>query len=576
MYPNPLAARLNLQIDVWNDGLENIKPRWESVQQLYNVDPGGVSKNIVDGLEAYCYSIWTAKADKLIGDCVAALTTPSPMVQVIPNNPNNDAAPNVERIVDEILSRSGFKRILGQALIMSANTNLGPVSLVPKVEGGTIVGFEADWLDPKNFCIYPVDVEYLKDATTIGRRFYESRASIKQNMKNGVYKMPKTDELPSIGDKSEHTRLPGAWDVMSNFDEYAEGDDEPVELFDLITRTEKGIKRVVVVRDVDLCLVEEDYPYAEMWYAVFRFVRAEKRLICNGSLGGKVADYCFQHSDLMNAMMGGVMETAFPSSYTIGANSTISVAKRKVGEMINFPEGTQVGVFPNQFRADLVIPMLQLLEGMIEQTLGISAISTGKMPGQETKATTINVLAANDQKREASYLDSLSEAIEDIALIVIEYLKLHWDDLSEDYKAAYPELEENRDWQTQTYRVEVTGKSGDSNPEILLARLQMILQLAGMPNSPFDQGKVSVETVQALDLPIPIQRLMSDQYTQVMNALGELAQNGINPEEVLQAGIASVMGEIERAGPEGASQPGMEDGAELPQGLRGVGEGPVG
>lgn len=576
MYPNPLAARLNLQIDVWNDGLETIKPRWESVQQLYNVDPGGVSKNIVDGLLTYCYSVWTPKADKLIGDCVAALTTPSPMVQVIPNNPNNVAAPQIERIVDEILSRSGFKRILGQALIMSANTNLGPVSLIPKVQDGTIVGFEADWLDPKNFLIYPVDVEYLKDATTIGRRFYESRASIKQNIKNKVYEMPKTVELPSVGDKSEHTELPGEWDVMSNFNEYAEGDDEPVELFDLITRTEKGIRRVVVVRDVDLCLMDVEYPYAEMWYAVFRFIRAEKRLICNGSLGAKVTDYCLQHSDLMNAMMGGVMQTAFPTAYTIGANSTVSVSQLRPGELKNFPEGTQVGVLPNSFRADLVLPMIQMLEGLIEQTLGISAISTGKMPGQETKATTINVLAANDQKREASYLDSLSEAIEDIALIAIEYLKLHWDQLSEDYKAAYPELEENQDWRTQTYRVEVTGKSGDSNPEVLLARLQMILQLAGMPNSPFDAGKVSTEVVQALDLPIPMQRLVSDQYTQIMNALGEMQSNGINPEEVLQAGIAAVVGAAESAGPNGAPQPGMENGAELSQGLRGVGEGQVG
>lgn len=566
-----LTEKLNAQVESWKSTVDEISWVWDQSERLYNVDPAAVSRNIIEGLKPYTYSIWTAKCDKLVGDMVSALTSPSPMVQIIANDINDVHGQFVERAVETILNVSGFKRKLQQSLIKSANTNLGVIQLYPEGdEQGFVTGIKADWLMPKDFFLYPADTEYLEDAIAVGHRFYETRGDIMFKVKEKIYGSVGEETIPTAN-KSEYTELPGDWDLLSAVEDFADADDEPVECFDVILREGRTLRHVIFVRDTDIVLVDEEFPYEMPWYSVLRFLRAEQRLICNGSLCSKVADYCFQHSDLMNLMTGGVMMTAFPIIWTKGLSSTIQIRQIAPGQMVDLPVDTEIGVLPNGFQAQNVAAAIQLIESMIEQTLGISSISTGKMPGQETKATTINVLASNDQKRQASYLDAISEGIEDAALMVVAYLQNHYDVFSEELKAMLPpELGESMEWTTASYRAEVTGKSADSNPEVALARLQMVLQIASAPGSPIDPGKAAIEMLSILNLPIPIGRLLSDQYTQIQQALADLEANGINPQSVIEAGIKSIMAAADQ--PDGPNEaPGMEGGAEPP-----IGESPLG
>jgi hypothetical protein len=567
-----LTDRLNAQVESWKSTVDTIKDIWDQSERLYNVDPAAVNKNVIEGLQPYTYSIWTAKADKLVGDMVSALTSPSPMVQIIANNVNDVSTPFVEQAVETIFNVSGFKRKLQQSLIKSANTNLGVIQLYPMGDDqGLVNGIDADWLMPQDFFLYPADTEYLEDAITVGHRFYETKSDILLKIKEGTYGNIGTDQIPTAN-KTEYEERPGDWDLLSSVVDYASPDDEPVECFDAVTREGRKLRHLIWIKDTNLVLVDEEYPYEMPWYSVLRFLRAEQRLICNGSLASKVADYCFQHSDLMNLMTGGVMMTAFPIIWTKGLSSTIQVRQIMPGQIIDLPVDTEIGVLPNGFQAQNVAASIQMLEGMIEQTLGISSIATGKMPGQETKATTINVLASNDQKRQASYLDAISEGIEDAALLIVSYLQNHYNVFSEEFKAMLPpELGEDMTWTTASYRAEVTGKSADSNPEVILARLQMLLQMAAAPGSPIDPGKTQIEMLSLLNLPIPANRLLSDQYTQIQRALADLEANGINPQSVIEAGIKSIMAVADEPNDGPPEIPGMGGGAESP-----IGEGALG
>jgi hypothetical protein len=565
-----LARKLNGQVDAWTSAIDAILPVWDKVEQIYNVDPSAVNLNVVDGLSTYCYSIYTAKVDKLVGDLTGSLTSPSPMVQVIKPNNADEVSHSVERALDYVLTSSGFKRILSLALLRACNTNIGPVRIFPVSGENGITKFDCEWYDSRDFLLYPSNATRIEDAVTVGHRFYESKDSILRKIKAGIYKGVGDRAIPTTESADEYTEIPGQWDVLANVTQYECNDDVGAECFDCITWVDGERRRVVFIRDTDIVLVDEPYPYDYSWYAVLRLTRAEKKIICNGSLGTKVADYVLQHSDLNNAIMGGALWSAFPPTYSIGAVGSINIKHISPGELIELPAGTEIGVLPTPFNPALIMPMIGQLEGMIEQVLGISAISTGKMPGQETKATTINVLAANDQRRQASYLDAVSEGIEDISRIALQYLQLHYDQLSDYMKACLPpELAEDESWRDTSYILEVTGKSGDSNPEVLFARLQMILSMAANPATGLDVQKVAKEAIRAINLPIPLDRLYSDENSQILQVLNELKKQGINPESVIAAGVNALAAEIE-AGSRGIPNgPGLANDAEDPSQVMG-------
>lgn len=544
-----LADLISRQISAVESAQSQIRNRWDAQEGIYYNDPAYVRKSIVKDSVSYPFSIWRIKCDKIVSETVAGLLTTDPIVQFIQEGAGGEdhECEDLSRIVQTLLRSAGLDRAFPVACTAGANTNLGAMRLRafpdPDVEGGVKVDLET--FNPRDFIVYPATSRSLENAQVVGHRFYQSLREIKEKVATGYYNFG----VENAGDDPfEWTRTGGAREIFQNVGVYAEKDDEPVECFDLIvTNKDGGKESVVFARSEGVVLKIEKYPYSIPWYTYVRYLDTEYTLYTNDSLAYSVQGYSVAHCDLMNAILSGSYMTAWPMINVYGAGGSLDSEKAiqyKPGDInrISNPDGrTEVLAMP--FNSTGLFAMMQELVGLIDQTLGVSALGTSGSVDPQTKATAINIQANADARKMAGYLRSAANAIRDLGRIAHEFVKLHHLQLMKSYGAAI-EMEEKAE-RLQEYRIEVTGQSGDAMPDIVMQKLAMAKEISLRPGSEYDPSKIDDMIINALHLPYNADSLKKDYTTPVLDMAGQLNDAGINPAEIMQLGMAVYQNELD-------------------------------
>jgi hypothetical protein len=565
-----LATRLCVEIDVTDAIRQQLKPRWDRCRQLYYVDESATSLNVVEGLGQYPFSLWRSKADKLVGDLVNGIFSASPVVQCIEESPGGTNEGPLEDALEQLAERSGFKRCFPMATVQAANTNTGVLRLRPTADAeGRVTGLECDWIPPEHFMAYPTAFERLEQCRTTGHRFYRSLYEIQADQEAGLYY---DGDVVGGDDPDAEDRLPGRWD-RNDAASVVDVDDGYVELWECVTLTKiRGrMRRVVCVvarasRRLLSCVhygPTEAREYPRTWYEIERLCRTEKRIFTNDSVGNSVQGYCLAAQDLMNFIVTGALVTAMPVAWVKGYIGPQQALQLKPGQVLTLDRDGDMGALGMPFDAQKFAGALEKFEQLTDATIGISRLGSSQNLPASTKATAINAIVAGDERRQATYLDAAAEAVEGIYEVLLMLMREHHADLAKAYGGAVAAVDAKR--LRRPYRLQVTGRSGASNPGTILQKLQFLMTMAQNPASSLDYSKVEGRAVDALDLPFDTSGLEKDAVSRARTVFEALAKEGVDPMEALTVGLKA----MEANGQLGTHQPGAAPGAVPQPGMAG-------
>jgi len=570
-----LAMRLQRQIQAVVSAQSQVRNRWDKQEGIYFNDPNQVRQSVVEGTISYPFSIWRIKCDKIVSETVAAMMSTDPLIQFISESDGDEQeCEALSRVVQSLLRSAGLDRAFPRACTSGANTNLGAMRLVPIPDPDNEgVRIECQSFDPRHFMVYPVSSQSLEEAVTVGHRFYERLGDIQQKVKDGYYDFG----VETGGDDPyEYTRTGGQREIFQNIELYADKVDEPVECFQLIYRTPDGGREMCIYAvNENTVLKIEPYPYSMPWYTYVRYVDNEYTIYTNDSLAYSVQGYCVAHCDLMNAILSGAYLSAWPIMALFGSATNLTAQKAFKGMPGEFhsipnPDG-RIEAVRIPFEPGPMFTMAQMLESLIDQTLGVSALGTSGSVDPQTKATAINIQANADARKMAGYLRAAANAIRDLGRIAHEFVKLHHPQLMKTYGEAMAMKEPGE--RMHEYRIEVTGQSGDAMPDVMLQKMQLAKELALRPGSEYDPNKIDNVIMQSLHLPSNPDALKKDYVSPVMDMAGELETNGIDPVQVMQLGMATFQNEIDANEQSGLADPnGVPQEAGMDPASSGMGE----
>lgn len=537
MLNDEVAVKLSAQIDRWQDVIEALRERWEVNGGLYYNDPAVASHFVADGIPPLPVSLWTQKCDRLVGDIVGAITSPSPTVQAIDDGETSTNAPDVETALDSLAYHARWGDTLYQSVWKAANYNVGAHRIIPKAdEMGQVVGLRSDSIAAQDFFVYPLNVERIEDLQSVGHRFYMTKDEFAENVKAGLYKVPKNDSVTSGDDEEEYTLEFAGFNLTEGVDDQpATAGDSGIELFDVIYKAKDGLRLCTLARGARVIVRDEDYPYPLPWYSFTRLCKTEQRIISNDSVAWKIQGYTLMHGDLVNALSAGALVTSYGVLTLAGGWQDDMAQEITPGMVMRLTSESKLDAIGIPFNAQNILTSMDKVEQLMDGTIGISNLNSSQPSDTDMTATEANILASADQRRAATYLDAASESVEYDFRLLLMYLKVHYDEL----KAIYGESVtiDDPEWREKEYRLEVTGMSGASNPQIVMASLMQAREWSMDPRSQVDYGKLEEKALMSLPgLTFDTDTLKKDSITQVVEAAQQLEAQGVNPTEVLALG----------------------------------------
>jgi hypothetical protein len=584
-----LAKRLCMEIDAAEQSRVGLLETWRTNQEIHDVKPRMSTLNVVDGMESYNIPLVRQKADRIVGSVYSSITGVYPPVQVIDESDGGANAEDVERALANIADRAGFARRFKQAVRTAFVTNLGVMKVWPETRDSlgdkgarTVTEIKIASIHPRDICIYPAGNGTMDDASTIGDRRYEPVWKIKELQRAGVYY---DDWAPKGADDQEQT---SDWSDSTPDSKTDEPDPvttatQQVEIWELVTYQDmrslgapgedKGDGQrdwylVTLARSEQKILSVEPYPYENHWYVDVRLCEGlEDRVYPDDSVAQTVQGQQVAFSDICTMAIQGSMQNAFPLVISKGPFGKTTTMKYGPAQIVEVASDIEIEVIKGAFDPGALLHMLEILEMNVDSLTGISQLGTGQnMPSGTTATAAAGFLQAQAEAKD-NYTEAVAPSVERLWSILYEYLAAHFDDLRAAYGSLVP-IEDEVDPETGAMvparvrlarmrpRLEVTGKTGATNPNNLIQKLMFVLELASRPESMLDQTKVIDRVLGALDLPFSVEGLRGQAIVQQLAEIVQmLAMGQMMPEQALQA-LAETL--------QGATSGGMAGGATAP------------
>jgi len=532
-----LGNTLRRHIDASMDAVAPLMDRWDKNEALYNQDPDESSLNIVDGLQVYPIPLWPQKADRIVGTVYQGITGVEPYVQILTDDGTNERADNIEQALMVLANRGAtsetFDRAFLQDLQLAINTNLAALYAYKKPDG--FVCFKA--IHPKDFCAYPHEVVDIKKMVTTGHRFYKMRSDVQASIDSGDYF---NAALGSNADTVGAETGKGADFAKVQATGTTDISDELLTLYQLIHRgvLEEGgdpvTMRITYCYDSQEVLSAEEYPYENYWYFPIRFTDEYNSFWPSNSPGWKMQALQKAYTDICNVIIGGAYATAFPILiFEQGAMPT-KMKRTTVGAIYEVPAGTKVTQIKPEADFSHLMSMLQVLDNAADGVTRISTLGTSQnMPSGTTATAAAGFLKAQEEGKD-QYTAFVAPVVADIWRFLFELLVKHFDEFKELHGPSLP-IESVEELQGAPLRFEPTGKSAETNPAILLQKLQMLLGMSGQPASQLDYAKVEDQVVQSMNIPQDLKSLQKDVVSVAEQLMAALMENGVPPEGILQA-----------------------------------------
>lgn len=561
-----LARKLCEHIEAGLTAKGELPKRWQANETTYNCSGGSIDINIIDGFTAEPLPIWQPKCDRIVGSVYSSLTSLFPMVQCIDEAGGSGNVEDIELFITTLAERAGYaSRNLKPCIHDAVNTNAGIMRVRPSVnEKGLVTGYEIDSMHPSNVSVYPSQVGDLKDAVTIAHRFDKMVFEVAEMVDSGAYIDPGKAIMGGdarIGTQGSEEDEDGLTEEdMGEDTEAVDSDEENVELWEVLTRVRMPGDSV---RRWYLCTVwktgeallniqpygaqfaavegeEGDFTwYPEPWY-IKHSVKHDRTTVWSPWSPANSAQTIQNRScEIFETCLQGSLVAAFPETFISGAGVKSESIKSKPG-MTHFLEGEmKVQQLANGFNPGQMMPLLEMLEQVLDSSSGVSRLGTSENVAASTTATAVQGLLQNQQKAENDYADAIAIAVEKAWQIMFWILQIHAPTILEANQTRLPETLTVEKIRELSIRMKVTGADGSATPQALLQKLQFVKQVT-QGNPLYDQSKIDEKMLEALELPFTMASLRKEMPQLSQQVINVLVQAGWSPEEV-QAAFAVVI-----------------------------------
>lgn len=535
---NEIGNSLRQYVNACDSEKGSVSPRWKEVRGHYNLDISTAGVAVFDDVPGERIPFYRPQCDRVQQSLSAAFYSVEPWAQLqatpayaddleaekVVNEAMGEEEPRpvipaLERTMQSWVSASNLRDQHSIAFRNMVHSNCG-VLRVRVGDDGTLC---ADNIHPENVLFYPVKVSDYKRLLCAGHKFQQMRFECQEKIDNGEY----FSDLNA----SEFGIAPSSIDpVNKNPDLSVDRDSDLIELYEFNIRLKLSgdKKRVWYIGVVDaisgtLCRLEKS-PYSRPWYFVFRTSFDEDSMLPMYSLGTTLVPIQRTVNNLWSLLVQGGYMSAFPLTVISGAEAIRTKVKRMNAGEILF-EGAEVKM--QQIRTDFnpsTLPMmLNLAQGLGDAVTGISRLGQSQTLPSSTTATAANgMLAAQDASRD-SYVESCQTVMSDMFDFILELMATHSADISKAMAGKWELLQDdNIRW--RDVNVQVTGSGATSSPQLLMQKLQMLIELAKDPNSELDAKSVIEMLIEALDLPFATDglKVKHEDIEGAMGGLGEV------------------------------------------------------
>ena len=522
------AAWLQNLVQQGVDSRRGLKSRWELNEQVYRNDPAVAGIKLFDNVDPRALPVMSPRINRIVNTSASAIEGPGVWFQAIPEDGDMESSEELEKAVQTMLERGRFPLILRRALVTSALCGVSIVRLHLTDDGLSI-----DHIHPNDFVVSPTYGLDLKDAHLVGHRFYIPRWKVEQRAKDGLYPLYKDTPSQTSPDDDPSGRDPS---YDKSYADSATNDPatEMVELWELIVRLDvdgkAGMYRVVYNdKDTEVYQVEP-YPYDRPWYFDVRLtIPEEGKFWPANSVAQNIVGICLMKGDLVNLMGVGSMATCAPPTYVTGMSLGKKLQGLSIAQVVEIPgagQDARVLPLPMTFDPKAMPLVLDYLDGAIEAQTGISEnrLNAQVSGGERVTAREIAAMESAATQNEGSYAMLVSLFLNDIASFVQQLLKLHGKKIVAAYKGSVANgaVIASRN----PVRWQVTGQSANNSPQMVLGKLEALLNLASNPLSGYSYERVEKAVVQLMGLPMNTQRLekTNDEKMASKAAMAQIAQ----------------------------------------------------
>jgi hypothetical protein len=520
----------------------DLADRWDKNEALYNQDPAESSLNIVDGLSVYPIPLWTPKADRIVGTIFQGITGVEPYVQILTDDGTNERADAIEASLMLLANRGStsetFDRAFYQCLQIAVNTGISFLYAYKKPDGAVC----NKAVHPKDFCAYPHELVDLEKMVTVGHRFYMMRSTAQEKIDQGEYFQASLGSNTSV----VGTEAGKGADFAKVSDSRAiDPKDEILTFYQLLHKFampgddgdatgEVKTVRVTFCYDSQEVMMVEEYPYESYWYCPIKLSDEYNSLWPANSPGWKVQGLQKAYTDIVNVIVGGAYATAFPILIFEGGTMPAKMKRTTVGAIYEVPGGVKVTQIKPDVDFQWLMAMLGTFEKAADGVTRISQLGTSQnLPSSTTATAAAGFLKAQEEGKD-QYTSFVAPMVADIWRFYFELLETHFPEFKKLHGASMP-VEAVEELTQTPLRFEPTGKSAETNPRVLLEKLQMLLTMASQQQTALDYQKVEDQVVQSMNIPQDLKSLQKDVVGTAEQMMAALMEAGMPPEAILQA-----------------------------------------
>jgi hypothetical protein len=534
-----VASEIFRAVKASDDAKGELPKRWQRCEDMYHLVQGTCRMTVVNEQSAYEMPLLRPKVQRVVASMMDSLCKLYPFVQAITPGQvaetGEGADDRMEKALHELALSGGVIAAFKKAFLFACLTNLGIVRITPDDRKGC----DFQWIHPAKIIVYPAEFGTFHEARTVGHRFRRMRSDIEQLQLSGKYMQGPIGQAPSDSPYEDHKHRADKTQQTNTISP----DDDPIELVNVIHHTKAvngkwGLYDCVLDIASQTLLKCEEYPYTQPNYFDFRFEETEGEIYTGDSLANALQGLQLAYSDTYTILIQGKLATAFPATYQIGAQGSLKTSSYGPGQIIQVPEGVKIQQIQSGMDLAGLFEILNGIENLASAVAGISQLGQT----QEMKSGTTATAAAG-------FLQAQQEAKDDYSLAVCPAIERVWGFLLELYRDNPQGINEalgsrieplTPDDLAMQYVFEVTGKSGQSDPNTMIQKLMMLQQMAMNPASQLDQEKIEPRIVELLDLPFSTRDVMKSGpgRQQLLAIIAGVLSGQLSPEEAAHlAGI---------------------------------------
>jgi hypothetical protein len=485
-------------------GKELLHRRWRVLEAMYRNEPGSSGFRLMKRVEIHPAPLITPRIKRISNTVYAQVLAPDPWVQCIPDEWGSTREGAVEKGLQAIAERSGFRETFRDSLDIAGCC--GQAIIRRRFVAGE--GLEDELIHPADFIVSPTYQTDLREAHLMGHRFYLPVWRIEELRRTGKFISGPSLAASSTIEPSGHSQTLSGGVENQNSEEDSR---RPVELWELlaIVQFESGPQRVRAVISVESrqLLLAEIYPYEEPWYFDLRYHK-EYGVWWNSNsvanlLQGLQHDYTILHALLTQ----GTLVSALPPLVVSGGFLTERLKSYDFADVIETDVPIQAQSLPISFRPETIPVLIDQIERLADAVTGVSQLGISQELRQGTTATEVNVLAAIQKQSENSYLSYASQTLSRLWQFALVLAKHHRASFLSTYGPALPPDFWTAIRKIASYRFLVSGESGSEIPAVQMQSLQTLLAMSQAPNSGLDYRAVELAVVNAMPVKFATQTL---------------------------------------------------------------------